>query len=74
MSNSVSFSVNMHDEDGDVYDNCILIHVSENLIIRFSNGKDLDDFISELNQCRSEIHSTHKHLFSTPNQESEKKQ
>lgn len=50
----VTFSVDQHDSDGDVYDECLLLHVDKNLIIRLErNG--LDDFINSLKIIKKEL-------------------
>lgn len=51
---NVTFSVDQHDSDGDVYDECLLLHVDKNLIIRLErNG--LDDFINSLKLIQKEL-------------------
>ncbi len=53
----VTFSVNQHDSDGDVYDECILLHIGDALIIRLEKD-GLDNFIDSLNRIRNELRET----------------
>lgn len=55
----VTFSLNQHDRDGYIYDECILLHLREgNVIIRMSDLDELKKFIEELNNCADEIIAT----------------
>lgn len=40
----LSFSVDLHDHEGDVYDECILIHVGESAIIKFKSYAEVVAF------------------------------
>jgi hypothetical protein len=50
-----SFSVNLHDSDGDVYQECLLIHLEERVILQMKNKKDLEELIKHLNQIKKEL-------------------
>lgn len=50
----VTFSVDQHDSDGDVYDKCLLLHVDKNLIIRMERN-ELNDFINSLRLIQKEL-------------------
>lgn len=55
----VTFSLNQYDRDGDIYDECILLHLREgNVIIRMSDLDELKKFIEGLNNCADEIIAT----------------
>ncbi|GIO36905.1 hypothetical protein J41TS12_17660 [Paenibacillus antibioticophila] len=49
-----SFSVNQYDNDGDVVDECILVHVGDT-ILRFSTISQLDGFAERLQSLSKEI-------------------
>lgn len=49
-----TFSVNQYDQDGDVVDECVLVHVGTT-ILRFSTTKQLDDFVVQLQKISKEI-------------------
>jgi hypothetical protein len=40
----LSFSVDLCDNEGDVYDECILIHIGESAIIKFSSYSEVVAF------------------------------
>jgi len=50
-----SFSVNLHDSDGDVYQECLLIHLENNVIIQLKNKKDLEELINKLAEIKKEL-------------------
>ena len=50
----ITFSVNLHDSDGDVYDECLLLHVGGNVIIRLDRD-GLPQFIEQLERINKEI-------------------
>lgn len=50
----VTFSVDLHNRDGDVYEECLLLHVGESAIIKLKkNG--LNDFINSLKIIQKEL-------------------
>lgn len=49
-----SFSVNQYDNDGDIVDECILVHMG-NTILRFSTVNQLDSFVQRLKSLSKEI-------------------
>jgi hypothetical protein len=51
----VTFSVNMHDKDGDVFDKCILLHFNDTFILKISDLKELDNTIKQLQDIKTEI-------------------
>ena len=55
MKYDLTFSLNLHDIDGDVYEECILIHLGNGVILQFENMDSYDEFIDNLNYMKSEI-------------------
>lgn len=53
--NDISFSVNTYDHDGDLIDNCILLHLSNNTILRVENLDELENMIEQLYNIKVEI-------------------
>ena len=50
----VTFSVDLHDRDGDIYEDCLLLHVGDCTIIKLKkNG--LADFINSLKIIQKEL-------------------
>lgn len=43
-----SWSVNIHDPDGDVVEKCILIHAGNDAILKFKNAKQLEVFARDI--------------------------
>ena len=43
-----SFSINTYDSDGDVGEECILIHVSDTTILKFKDIQELEEFANVL--------------------------
>jgi|688.fasta_scaffold520739_2 hypothetical protein len=52
---NVGFSVNMCDKYGDKFDDCLLLHINDNIILRLSNLQELDRLINQLKNIRDEI-------------------
>lgn len=53
--NKVTFSLNEYDYEGDLFDECLKIHIDDTFILRFDNVEKLDEFIGELNEISNEI-------------------
>jgi len=51
----VYYSVNQYDSDGDSFDNCLMIHIDKNTILRLNDKNDLSEFIEQLRVIRIEI-------------------
>ena len=50
-----SFSLNLHDDEGDVYKECLLGHVGNNTIIKFKDVNELQEFAKEILSSLKEI-------------------
>lgn len=57
-----SFSANLHDNDGDVYENCILAHCGEDVILKFKNTQELEDFAKSILGSLKEIRETYPNI------------
>jgi hypothetical protein len=51
----LTFSVNRFDNEGDVIDNCILLHINETTILKLVNMEELNNVIKQLENIKNEI-------------------
>lgn len=51
----VSFSKNLHDDEGDVYVEGIFLHIGEHVILKVSDETELDELIEYLQRIKLEI-------------------
>jgi hypothetical protein len=51
----VSFTLNLHDDEGDVYDNCLLLHFDKKTILKLDNIEELEDIIAVLQDIKTEL-------------------
>jgi len=51
----VSYSINFFDEDGEVFDECVLLHLENGVILRFDNVADIDRLTQTLTSISKEI-------------------
>ena len=51
----IGFSIDMHDNEGDVVDSCILLHINDTFILKLNNMSELDNTIKQLQDIRKEI-------------------
>lgn len=56
MGYELSFSVNLHDEDGDIYEEGILVHLGNGVILTFKNMDEYNNFIDSMESMRGEIY------------------
>lgn len=54
-----SWSVNLHDGDGDVYEKCVLVHAGEDTILKFKTTRDLALFANRILDSINEIRQTY---------------
>jgi peptide methionine sulfoxide reductase MsrA len=50
-----TFSLNLYDDEGDQYSEGVFIHIDENIILRFENIEEVEDFTNQLTKITSEI-------------------
>lgn len=51
----VQFSIDLHDHDGDKFENGIYLHVSDSTILRFANLREICDFQIDLTAAMKDI-------------------
>ena len=51
----LSFSINMHDDEGDIFEEGILLHLGNGVILHFNNLKEYDHFIDSMQGMKDEI-------------------
>ena len=52
-----SWSTNLYDYEGDIYDKCVMVFVGEDAIIKFKNAGELEDFAQRILRSIVEIKS-----------------
>lgn len=52
---NVGFSVNQHDEEGQVWSKCLLLHFGDNFIIKYKDLSELTDLIKQLKKIEKEV-------------------
>lgn len=45
---TASFSINLYDNEGDAFEECILLYCNENTILKFKNISELNDFANSI--------------------------
>ena len=56
MSNKfLGFSTNLYDNDGDKYDECVLLHIDDDTILRFETIEQLEKFADDIKDMLEEI-------------------
>jgi hypothetical protein len=56
-----SWSVNLYDSDGDVIEDCILVHAGKDTILKFQDLEHLETFAKEILRSLPEIKENIKH-------------
>lgn len=51
----IGFSINMHDKDGDKFDDCLLLHINDTFLLRVADVKELNEIIKKLQDIRTEV-------------------
>lgn len=51
----IAFSFHLYDDEGDMYENALLLHFHTYLILKLKNRKELDSMISNLQHIKKEI-------------------
>lgn len=49
-----TYSINLYDIDGDVWDECVLIHVGDT-ILRFDSVAKVEELIASMQRCVEQI-------------------
>lgn len=60
---NITFSVNQHDTDGDVWDKCILLHIDKTTILKLKHITELKDVIRQLKKVEKEIIENYGHTL-----------
>lgn len=51
----IGFSIDMHDKDGDKFDDCLLLHFNDTFLLRLADVKELDEVIKKLQEIKTEV-------------------
>lgn len=51
----VEFSIDMHDKDGDKFDEGLILHFNDTFLLKLADLKDLDNLIKQLSNIRKEV-------------------
>ena len=51
----IGFSIDMHDKDGDKFDDCLLLHFNDTFLLRLADVKELDEVIKKLQDIKTEV-------------------
>lgn len=54
----VGFSIDLHDKDGEKWDDCLLLHFNDTFLLRLSGTKELDHMIKQLEKVKKEFSET----------------
>lgn len=57
---TASYSINRYDRDGDLVEECIVIHVGDYAMIQFKDIADLESFSKDLIECIKQIKDERK--------------
>ena len=52
---NIGFSVDMHDKDGDKFNDCLLLHFNDTFLLRLADVKELDEVIKKLQDIKTEV-------------------
>jgi len=55
MKTTYSWSINLHDKDGDIYESCILVHIGDELIVKFKDLDHLETFANSILKSLPEV-------------------
>ena len=51
----IGFSIDMHDKDGNKFDNCLLLHFNDTFLLRLADVKELDEVIKNLQDIKADV-------------------
>lgn len=57
---NVSFSINLYNAYGDKFDNCLLLHIKDDFILKLEGLKALEEFIEQLQKIKQEVKELNK--------------
>ena len=52
---NIGFSIDMHDKDGDKFNDCLLLHFNDTFLLRLADVKELDEVIKKLQDIKTEV-------------------
>ena len=52
---TANYAINRYDEDGDLVEECIVIHVCDYVMVQFKDIADLESFSKDLIECIKQI-------------------
>jgi len=52
---NITFSKNLYDKDGDIYDDCIVLHLTENTLLRVESIEEIKNIASQLIKIAKEL-------------------
>lgn len=55
MKYDLTFSINLNDDEGDSFEDCILLHLGNGTILQFKDMDAYDNFIEQMQNMRAEI-------------------
>ena len=55
-----SYAYNLYDEDGDVYEDCLLVFIGDNTIVKFQDSVELEQFAHRILSSIKEIRESEK--------------
>jgi hypothetical protein len=55
MDYKLSFGINLYDDEGDSYEDCIMVFLGNGVILQFKNLEGYDRFIDSMKGMRNEI-------------------
>jgi hypothetical protein len=55
-----SYAHNLYDNDGDVYEDCLLVFIGDNTIVKFQDSVELEQFAHRILSSIKEIRESEK--------------
>jgi len=55
-----SYAYNLYDKDGDVYEDCLLVFIGDNTIVKFQDSIELEQFAHRILSSIKEIRESEK--------------
>lgn len=51
----IAWALGLYDNDGDKYEDCLLLFCEEKIILKFENSTELEKFADNIKSCLKEI-------------------